>query len=259
MERIGTKAVAAAVDSLRFSLNSRGERRNEIAPIADADRLPELRSPEVTRVERFVQWTDSAGQLTLPPPLGDETRSRLTTRAHDLERAIAPCREEHRDRLLGAIAGMLGAFPTMQRHDRVAALGMAAAYLWTVRERPPWAIVNGCNLVRVGQAGLNRSFCPSEPEFSDIVKRLVAPYVDALRRVRLLLSAAVRPPDPPKLSREEIEAKLGRRIGAPPTDEHYMARALSDLEARKARRDPDLPPLPGTVPLLPDVPLSVPL
>jgi hypothetical protein len=137
----------------------------------------------------------------------------------------------------------------MQRHDRVAALGMAAAYLWTVRERPPWAIESGCNLLRVGEAALNRSFCPSEREFSDVVKRLVAPYVDALRRVRLLLSAVVRPPDPPKLSQEEIEAKLGRRISAPPIDGHCMARALSDLEVRKARRQ-------GT---LPDVPLSVPL
>ena len=36
---------------------------------------------------------------------------------------------------------MLGAFPSMQRLDKSTALSITLGYLWTVRERPHWAIV----------------------------------------------------------------------------------------------------------------------
>jgi hypothetical protein len=107
---------------------------------------------------------------------------------------------------------MLGGFPNMQRHDRKAALGIAIAYLELAAERPPWAILKACQLVRVGEAGLNPGFCPTEPEFNILARRIVAPYAEALRSARQLLDADVREELKPKLSREEIEAKLGRKI-----------------------------------------------
>jgi hypothetical protein len=254
MERIGI-ATDLVVASLATRSNSRGGRPNEIVPIADAKRLPPLQSEDVDRIGRFVVWTDTAGQVTLARPLSDTSRLALERRAHELQCAVAPYSDEHRDEVLGAISGMLGGFPSMQRYDQVAALGMAAAYAWTVRERPPWAIQHGCNLIRSGEAGLNRAYCPTEPEFNQLAKRVAAPYVEALRRSRQLLKADVLPEPRPKPSREEIEAKLGRTLAKPPPDPCYAARAFSDLEARKVRREGCVPPddfqetLPPSVPL----------
>jgi hypothetical protein len=245
MERIGT-VVGKAVEVLRSTpSNSGGTRANEIVPIADTDQLPPLRSPEVDRLERLVGWTDSvagmntACQLSLLCPLSDASRSILHRRIHELERAIAPCRENSRDKLLGAISGMLGAFPMMQRLDRIAALGIAAAYLWTVRERPPWAIAKACELVRSAEANLSRGYCPTEPEFSHLVKECVAPYLDALRRARQLLHAEVLPAPKPKLSREEIEAKLGRKLGTPPASPLDYAAAAEATRERARDREPE--------------------
>lgn len=195
--------------------NSRGGPPNAIVPIANSDHLPELHSWDLARIERLVVWTSAAGQLELARPLSGEETSWLSLRVHELERALEPWRGDSRDDLLGAISRMLGGFPNMQRHDRTAALGIAIAYLELAAERPPWAILKACHLVRAGEAGLNPGFCPTEPEFNILARRCVAPYVEALRRARQLLDADVREELKPKLSREEIEAKLGRKIRDP--------------------------------------------
>jgi Protein of unknown function (DUF2786) len=57
-----------------------------------------------------------------------------------------------------------------------------------------------------GEAGLNRSFCPSEPEFHDVVRRLVAPYELQLAKTKALLDAtlpnqvkpSIKRPQPPQ-------------------------------------------------------------
>jgi hypothetical protein len=242
MERIGTVAASVAEASLRTPSNSHGVQANEIVPISDGSRLPPLHMPEIERIDRLVVVTYSSGQKELLRPLNDESRSTLARRIYD---PIEPCREDNRDGLLGAISGMLGAYPMNQRYDRIVALSMAAAYLWTARDQPPWAILRACDLVRGGKAGLNLSFCPSEPEFNAVAARCVEPYRDELRRSRELLDAKAVEPPPPKLSREEIEAKLG---APPPADRCYSARALSGLDARKGRREVVLPDLPLSVP-----------
>jgi hypothetical protein len=208
------KAVVA--DLLSTLSHSRGGPANAIVPIANSDHLPEVHSRDLSRIERLVVWTSAAGQLELARPLTGEETAWLSVRMHALERALEPWRGDSRDDLLGVISRMLGGFPNMQRHDRVAALGIAMAYLEVAAECPPWAILKACQLVRRGKAGLNPSFCPTEPEFNILARRLLAPYVEALRRARQLLDADVREELKPKLGRKEIEAKLGRKIRDPP-------------------------------------------
>ena len=132
------------------------------------------------------------GTAVLRRPFNDVERSALEKRVWSLKCAVAPPQEEHRDSLLAAIVGMLGAFPAMQRYDELTGLALAAAYLWSARERPPWAILKACHMVRSGTAGLNRAFCPSEPEFNAVAERCASAWVDALRRAKELLRGVDR-------------------------------------------------------------------
>jgi hypothetical protein len=99
-------------------------------------------------------------------------------------------------------------------------------------------------MVRLGTAGLNPAYCPSEPEFNILIGRLVDPYVDALPRTERLMTAKFEPPSPPKLSQAEIEAKLGRPLGVRTSSEAPMPagggkhalRSMAELAAREARR-----------------------
>src|ERR1700722_10295637 len=81
------------------------------------------------------------------------------------------------------------------------------------RSQPHWAIVKVCRMVRLGKAGLPPAYCPTEAEFNLLIDREVAYYERALAKALKVLDAKVRPPDPPKPTRAEIEAKLGRPIG----------------------------------------------
>jgi hypothetical protein len=89
------------------------------------------------------------GVPVLRRPLTVAEKSVLEQRENELRSALAPWPESTRETLLGEINGMLGAFPSMQRLDDEAALTIAAAYLWTARDRPHWAIVKGCKLERI--------------------------------------------------------------------------------------------------------------
>jgi hypothetical protein len=170
-------------------------------------------------------------------------RSAMERRAHELRQATAPATARSRDTLIDEISGMLGAFPSMQRHDKTTAKMIAASYLWTVRSEPPWAIVDACLAVRSNQAGLNPSFPPTEPEFATVVKRASAWFHKKLRETEAILNAKViESIDAPKLSKEEIEKLLGRPISEaqyharrPPCDPGYAERVRKDLAMRRAR------------------------
>jgi hypothetical protein len=81
------------------------------------------------------------GTAVLRRPFTAAERSALDDRVWSLSCAVAPPQEAHRNALLAAITGMLGAFPMMQRHDELTALAIAASYLWSAREQPHWAIL----------------------------------------------------------------------------------------------------------------------
>jgi hypothetical protein len=227
-----------------------------VIPITDSTKLPSRFVPEVDRgiPDRVVAFWEGTGEEKGPPvlrrALGTDEKAALERRLGELRTAVAPAPGSSRNALLAEIARMLGSFPTMQRHDRETAIAIAAGYLWTARERPHWAIVESCNQVRAGTAGVSREFCPSEPVFNDLVGRVVAVYAQQLAKTEQLLRAKIMPPDPPRLSAEEIARKLGRPIGdcdkpeqAPVNgnDGRHMQRVLADLAARKAARAAEQP------------------
>jgi hypothetical protein len=221
--------------------------------ITHEDRLPAIYVREIDRDLRDLVrcWEGGAvgsGTPMLRRPLNDTERSALEHRIWELRCALTPFENSDREALGRAINGMLGAFPTMQRFDQVAALSMGRAYLSLAERRPYWAIVKACQMVRLGTAGLNSGFCLSEPEFNSLVGRLVEPYVNALRRAECLLAAKIEPPASPRPTREELEAKLGRRLDPPSSHEPkppampagdggHAARVIADLAARKAMRE----------------------
>ena len=140
MERIG---VLAASHTTRSSLLG-GQTASDLVPVTREERLPGLFEREVDRgiPDRVViWWQDGAAMPELRRPWSDEEKLALNRRADDLRTALLPWPQPSRNTLLQEISGMLGAFPSMQRLDKSTALSITLGYLWTVRERPHWAIV----------------------------------------------------------------------------------------------------------------------
>ena len=134
----------------------------------------------------------------------------------------APTTGRHGDRCASAVSGMLNGFPAMSRLDIESALATVGGYLHVVRNYPTWAIIKACEQVRAGQAGLNTSFCPSEPEFCELVRKLVAPYALQLRKTEALLVAK-----PPNAEAPREAAQPAPQIRKPDTG--YAKRAVIDL------------------------------
>src|ERR1700678_2715043 len=189
-------AIARAVSRVSPSVSAK-----VVAPIRHDAELPALFIPEIDReLVRLVAWWEGGDPDTGSPglrrPFNADEQGALERRVESLLCAIAPMEEVDRDELLAAIAAMLNGFPMMQRLDEIAAISVVAGYLWTVRARPPWAILKACQLVRSGEAGLNTSFCPSEPDFSRLVARCVEGYANALRRTQRLQGAKIETRSP---------------------------------------------------------------
>lgn|GEM_PF-3773254 len=224
-------------------VGSLGSASKAIVPITVRGDLPPLLDRAVDRdlPDRLVAFwrgrtDDDRGDPELRRALEPEEHAALVRRVSALSAAVAPAPVASRDVLLDEIEGMLGAYPSMQRHDEEAAGMIAASYLWTVREEPHWAIVEACGLVRGNKAGLNPSFPPTEPEFAKVVALRAAMYRLRLRETEAILRAKIQPPPEPKLTAEEIAAKLGRPIGARPTAAHGdPAKVIDEAAARIAR------------------------
>jgi hypothetical protein len=233
------QAVGAVAASLVTQLRSPAATQVSI-PILREDRLPALFVLAVDRSipDRVVMFWENGG-VGLGTPvlrrrLTDAEKSALEQRASELRDALAPWPESSRDKLLEEISGMLGAFPSMQRLDEETAMCMAAAYLWTVRGRPHWAISKGCGMVRAGAAGFNPSYCPSEPEFNKMIGRLIADYVNRLAATERLLAAKAEQRPVRPVSLQPIPT------ASPGSDRNHAARAIADLQARKVQRMPQV-------------------
>lgn len=243
MENLGQAALRAA-----RSLTSSGQQAPAV-PITTTEGLPStfVRSTDRDIPDRTVtRWTgtgEERGEPVLRRALTSDERAAVAHRRDELRNAVAPAPEASRNMLLRAIKGMLGAYPAMQRYDDGTATAIAANYLWTVREEPHWAIAKACDEVRSAAAGLNPSFAPTEPEFATVVAKLVATYRQRLAQAEAVLRAGVDKLPAPPLTKEEIEAKLGRPIGERPNPlwpeeaaGGHAERVAADLAARKARQ-----------------------
>jgi hypothetical protein len=188
---------------------------SNIVPIKSAADLPTVFDREADRVipDRVLAWIGSDGVAEIRRPLTDAERAALERRAGDLRRALVSWSNADRRQLEGELALMLGGYASMQRLDDIAAKGLVAQYLQLTRGRPFWAVVQVCRKIRTGDAGIPTQYCPNEAEFNSLLRRLVYPYERQLLQAQRLLDAKVQPPPAPKLTREELEAKLGRRLG----------------------------------------------
>lgn len=216
----------------------------EIVPITRDDKLPALVDLETDRriPDRVLMW-----MAELRRPLQPAERTALQRRAGELRSALAPWPPSSRDELEGEVSLMLNV-PANRGLDETAAMGFVAQYLQLTRTRPHWAIVKVCRMVRLGKAGLPPAYCPTEAEFNLLIDREVAYYERAFAKAQKVLDAKVRPPDPPKPTRAEMEARFPL-IGAspsteaqarpPPTasDGNHTARVMADIAARKAQRE----------------------
>lgn len=135
----------------------------------------------------------------------------IDKRILELRRALEPAPPSSDDTLRAAIAAMLND-PNLVKLGDEAAYVMASGYLYTVRDQPHWAVVEACELVRCGRAGLNPSFTVKEPEFAIVVRRCTQPYRQQLAILEAIKNAKVRPPPKPPLTREQIEGALGRSV-----------------------------------------------
>lgn len=189
--------------------------------------------------------TDSRGATELRRSLTVTERTALERRNSGLCSALAPWPEVSRDPLEAQVSLMLN-FPANRGLDETAARGMVAQYLMLNRGRPYWAIVKVCCNVRQGKAGLPPAYCPTEPEFNLLIEREVADYERQLTRTQRILEAKVWPLDPPKLTRAEIDARLGRSLSASApaevrttasSDGNHAIRVIADIAARKARSE----------------------
>jgi hypothetical protein len=187
---------------------------SDIVPIKSVADLPTVFDREADRAipDRVLAWIGSDGIAEIRRALTDAERAALERRARDLRRALVPWSNADRRQLEGELALMLGGHTSMQKLDDVAAKGLVAQYLQLTRDRPFWAVVQVCRKIRPGDAGIPTKYCPNEAEFNSLLRRLVSPYERQLLQAQRLLDAKVQPPPPPKLTREELEAKLGRPL-----------------------------------------------
>ena len=222
----------------------------EIVPITRDNRLPALVDLETDRSipDRVLMWMGSNGEAELRRPLQPAEQTALQRRAGELRSALAPWPPSSRDELEGEVSLMLNV-PANRGLDETAAMGFVAQYLQLTRGRPHWAIVKVCRMVRLGKAGLPTAYCPTEAEFNMLIDREVAYYERALAKAQKVLDAKVRPPDPPKPTQAEMEARLPPPVGASPSaeanlrpssaasDGNHTARVMADIAARKAKRE----------------------
>ena len=193
-------------------------------------------------------WTGSDGVAELRRPLTVDERTKLERRDGELRSALAPWPTSSREVLEAEVSLMLN-FPANRGLDETAAMGFVAQYLQLTRDRPHWAIVKACRMVRLGKAGLPPAYCPTEAEFNLLIDREVAYYERALAKAQKVLDAKVRPPDPPKPKRRqrlkpslvrlfgEGKAEVKTPVRSTADDGNHAARVMADIAARKAQRE----------------------
>lgn len=196
------------------------------------DRECDLEIPRRLICDRDVHGIARQVRRSLAP----SERALVIARAQCLEDALRPFGDHERDQVLADLAAMFSGFRYMRQVDEAAdaALEITMAVL---REFPAWAIGRGC--AAIVRERIERRFAPNDTEILDAVRAAVRPYREVERQARALLEAKVEPPAPPRPSRAEIEAKLGRQPAqrlTPMTDER-RSNIAADLAVRRSRNE----------------------
>lgn len=140
--------------------------------------------------ERVVSYYEAPfNRPVLRRALADDERTALEARAADLRAGLEPCGEGARARIGGAVSRMFNGYPNMQRRTDAEAVAILDGYFTTLRERPAWAVVEACQIVREGRFPEFRSFAPSEAALNRLVTELTAPYRAQLQATERLLAA----------------------------------------------------------------------
>lgn len=257
MQKLGTAIDRAVVSATQVFPHGSAPAKAVIR--YDANNLPaivnrrtDLEIPSAV----WSSWIPSSGPREIRRPLTGDEREALQARAAELAPALEPYpRPSEDDRVALAIADMFGGFRSM-REQGEDVLGRVQSAMRALSRFPVWAIERGC--LSIQQDGyevedrdgkrVERHWPPSDPEISQAVERIVEMRRKALISAENLLSAPVEPPPPPRPTKSEVEAILGRQIvdrdtfttalpPAPPGDGKHAERVAADLAARKARNE----------------------
>ena len=179
-------------------------------------------------------------------PLTLDERCALEVRVARLAPAMRPFSELDADSVAQALADMYSSFPSM-RHAGADALGRVdTAMRVALVNFPAWAIEEACRSIQVngyercedGRCWIEKNWPPSDAGIVVVVERIVKRRADALKQAKDLLAAPVEPRiEQRRLTREEIEAKIGRKLTVPGGDGKHMERVNAELAARKAARE----------------------
>lgn len=180
---------------------------------------------------------DVAGRVRqIRRPMAPAERSIVEARACALETALTPFADRDQDQVTADLAAMLSGFRYM-RQEGDAADAAIEVTIAVLREFPAWAISRAC--ASIVRERIERRYAPNDTETLDAVRAIVRPYRQAAEQARALLDAKVEVPAPPRPSRAEIEAKLGRPTGLrrDPMTEERRASLAADLAIRRSRND----------------------
>lgn len=186
--------------------------------------------------------TDDRGVRLLHRLPTDGERAVLTRRQAALEIAATPAVPQE---CAVAIAQMLAGFPSYRAAGEDFEI-MATQYATVLRRYPAWAIRAACGEISSGRLigdevlGLNPAFPPSAQQVAVVTAREVRALERELAEVREVIAGRVED-QAPRPTQAEIEAKLGRSIGRPPSgllaplSADRIAALNADLAGRRAR------------------------
>jgi len=154
-------------------------------------------------------WIPDRGARALARPLPNALRRRASERLALIEAALVPGDASGVGR---AVSRMLGYWSA--RAIGADAAAIVAQYACVLSDLPLWAIERTCEGYAEGKiTGQHRAFAPSTAMLWQTTHDLhVAALLDEREEIMAALAAKVESAAP-KLSREEIEAKLGRKVG----------------------------------------------
>ncbi|MPZ36656.1 MAG: hypothetical protein GEU95_01115 [Rhizobiales bacterium] len=184
------------------------QQRSGLPPSFDAD------ADQIVPNRCYSAWIPKTGPRPLRKRLSYYERTTVEQRVEALRRAVEPFGPGDTDLCAGAISTMFGKYPQL-RQQGADVLTMVNEMLGTLRDMPPWAIVDGCELVGDGRAGLKPSFPPTNAEVRAVVERVLQPYRVRLAAAEALLLAPLegdegRAPPRDKPNIDPLAAQLGR-------------------------------------------------